>query len=85
MDNQIQTANAAAPQREIGVVTAEIRQLVNQYRRITVAFAVEIGRRLTEAKSLLPHGEWGDWLREQVDFSQRTANNFMRVFEEYGD
>jgi len=72
-------------QRDIQVVTTEIRQLVNQYRRITVAFAVEIGRRLTEAKSLLSHGEWGDWLREQVDFSQRTANNFMRIFEEYGD
>lgn len=75
----------ANDQRDINVVTTEIRQLVNQYRRITVAFAVEIGRRLVEAKALLPHGEWGDWLREQVDFSQRTANNFMRVFEEYGD
>lgn len=75
----------ANEQRDINVVTTEIRQLVNQYRRITVAFAVEIGRRLVEAKALLPHGEWGDWLREQVDFSQRTANNFMRVFEEYGD
>lgn len=75
----------ANDQRDIHVVTTEIRQLVNQYRRITVAFAVEIGRRLVEAKALLPHGEWGDWLREQVDFSQRTANNFMRVFEEYGD
>jgi len=72
-------------QRDINTVTTEIRQLVNQYRKITVAFAVEIGRRLTEAKSLLPHGEWGKWLQEQVEFSQRTANNFMRVFEEYGD
>ena len=75
----------ANEQRDIQTVTTEIRTLVNQYRRITVAFAVEIGRRLTEAKSLLSHGEWGDWLRDQVDFSQRTANNFMRVFEEYGD
>jgi len=75
----------ANEQRDINVVTTEIRQLVNQYRRITVAFAVEIGRRLVEAKSLLPHGEWGKWLQEQVEFSQRTANNFMRVFEEYGD
>lgn len=75
----------ANDQRDINVVTTEIRQLVNQYRRITVAFAVEIGRRLVEAKALLPHGEWGKWLQEQVDFSQRTANNFMRVFEEYGD
>lgn len=75
----------AKEQRDIGTVTAEIRQLTVQGRQIAVAFAVEIGRRLVEAKSLLPHGAWGDWLRDQVDFSQRTANNFVRIFEEYGD
>lgn len=75
----------ANEQRDIGTVTAEIRQLTAQGRQIAVAFAVEIGRRLVEAKSLLPHGAWGDWLRDSVDFSQRTANNFVRVFEEYGD
>ena len=71
-------------QRDIQVVTTEIRTLVSQYRQITVAFAVEIGRRLAEAKSLLQHGEWGDWLRDQVEFSARTATNFMRIYEEYG-
>ena len=71
--------------RDINTVTTEINTLTQQYRSLTLAYAVEVGRRLSEAKTLLPHGEWGTWLSERVSFSQRTANNLMRVFEEYGD
>ncbi|MGM9680769.1 MAG: DUF3102 domain-containing protein, partial [Eubacteriales bacterium] len=73
------------PAREIGVVTAEIRELCGQANRMALMYAVEIGRRLVEAKSILPHGEWGTWIQNEVHFSQSTANNFMRLFEEYGD
>lgn len=44
---------------------------------------LEIGRLLIQAKDQLPHGEWGGWLREKVEFSERTAQNFMRVAREY--
>ena len=71
--------------RDIQTVTTEINTLTAQYRSLTLAYAVEVGRRLEEAKSLLPHGEWGTWLAEKVSFSQRTANNLMQIFEEYGD
>lgn len=71
--------------RDIQTVTTEINTLTAQYRSLTLAYAVEVGRRLEEAKSLLPHGEWGTWLSEKVSFSQRTANNLMQIFEEYGD
>lgn len=48
-------------------------------------YAIEIGRRLEEAKAMLPHGEWGAWLKRELGYSQSTAQNFMRVFREYGD
>lgn len=70
--------------REIGIVTAEIRELCNQARATAVAYIVEIGRRLYEAKGMLSHGEWGEWLKNEVDFSHSTANNYMRLFDEYG-
>lgn len=73
-----------AKQRDIQMVTTEIRTLTQQGQRLILEYAIEIGRRLHEAKSMLPHGEWGSWLREEVEFSQSTANNFMRMFEEYG-
>jgi len=44
--------------------------------------AIEVGKRLKEAKALLPHGEWGKWLVESVSYSQRTANRLMQLFEE---
>jgi hypothetical protein len=46
--------------------------------------SIEIGRKLTEAKSLLDHGEWGEWLENSVEYSKSTANNLMRIFDEYG-
>ncbi len=71
--------------RDIGTVTTEILMIRRQVEQTALSGAIEIGRRLTEAKELLPHGEWGKWLQEEVSFSQRTANNFMRLAAEYGD
>ena len=63
----------------------EIRSLTYQAKCMTVYLGVEIGRRLVEAKQMLPHGAWGDWVKQETEFSQSTANRFMRVFEEYGE
>lgn len=71
--------------RDIQTVTTEIWMIRRQVEQTALSGAIEIGRRLTEAKELLPHGEWGKWLQEEVSFSQRTANNFMRLYAEYGD
>jgi len=73
------------PTRTVETVTLEIRTLQHQAQGIILNYAIEIGRRLEEAKSMLPHGEWGNWLKKELDYSQSTAQNFMRVFREYGD
>lgn len=70
--------------RTTHVIAAEINMIKYQAERIYLAAAVEIGRKLTEAKALLKHGEWGKWLEESVDFSQSRANKLMRIFKEYG-
>lgn len=84
MQNVEIRAPGQMPVREIGVVTAEIRELCAQARAMAVAYIVEIGRRLYEAKGMLAHGEWGDWLKNEVGFSHSTANNYMKIFDEYG-
>lgn len=66
------------------VIGAEIRSLTNQARCITLWYGIEIGRRLTEAKELVEHGEWMAFLQEQTEFSRPTASRFMRLFKEYG-
>ena len=65
-------------------IGAEIRTYVNAARQILTKCAVEIGRRLVEAKELLPHGEWLPWLQKETDFSERTAQTYMKIFREYG-
>ena len=85
MENQMQTVNAATPQREIGVVTREVRELKRQAQTMALTYAIEIGRRLAEAKAILPHGAWGEWLEKEVEFSQSTAGNYMKLFEAYGN
>lgn len=65
--------------RSIETITAEILVYKNQ----AGAAILEIGRRLIEAKGQLEHGAWSVWLKEQVSFSERSAQNFMRLAREY--
>ena len=66
--------------RTVDVVAAEIRALTASM----LSNVIEIGRRMYEAKELLPHGEFGRWLEEQTGYSTSTASNFMRLYKEYG-
>jgi len=66
------------------LIAAEINDIKARTRTMLLYNSIEIGRRLSEAKQCLPHGEWGKWLETSVDYSQSTANNLMRIFDEYG-
>ncbi|MGG1613497.1 DUF3102 domain-containing protein [Paenibacillus phoenicis] len=65
------------------VIAAEIRSIDQQARKYVLQSAIEIGEKLIEAKELVAHGEWGAWLKDNVNYSQSTANNFMNVAREY--
>lgn len=65
--------------RDIEAVTGEIIHLKQELARNIV----DIGLRLIEAKEMLPHGEWLPWLEERVCFSEKTAQNYMRVAREF--
>ena len=65
-------------------IGAEIRMYYEAGRRVTMLCGIEIGRRLAEAKELLKHGEWLPWLEKETDFSERHAQNYMKLFREYG-
>ena len=84
MENQIVVNQNNLQMRDIDTVTGEIITIKTQAQNTLIAYAIEIGKRLVEAKSMLNHGEWGAWLEEKVDFSQSSANNYMKLYEEYG-
>lgn len=68
-------------ERDIAAITAEIIQL----KQDAGSAILGIGQRLIEAKALLSEGEWLSWLSDQVDFSPRTAQRFMRLAKEWTD
>lgn len=76
---------SAIIERTPAIIAGEINYIKRQAQQTLLAASVEIGRKLNEAKALVPHGLWEDWLTENVDYSQSTANNLMRIATEYGD
>ena len=45
---------------------------------------IEIGNELIAAKRDMGHGNWGTWLKNEFDWTQQTANRFMRVADRFG-
>ena len=74
-----QTMAKPAESRTIETITNEILDA----KRTGGEAILTIGRCLIEAKDMLPHGEWLPWLNERVEFSERTARNFMRLAREW--
>ena len=80
---QIETVEAQAPAegRTIEAITGEILELKQRGGEVIL----DIGRRLLEAKGMLPHVEWLPWLNELVEFSERTAQKFMRLAQKWSN
>lgn len=74
-----QTMAPPAESRSIETITGEILDA----KRAGGEAILTIGRCLIEAKDMLSHGEWLPWLNERVEFSERTARNFMRLAREW--
>ena len=51
--------NNETEEREIGVITMEIKTLHAQAQKMLLSYAIEIGRRLCEAKASCPMGAGG--------------------------
>lgn len=67
--------------KDINIITAEI----NSYKNVAGQAIFEIGKRLKHVKENdLAHGEFGKWL-ESIDMSQRQAQQFMQVTENFGN
>ena len=66
-------------ERDIEVITHELLDL----KRTAGESILKIGQCLIEAKAMLPHGEWLPWLTERAEFSERSAQYFMRIAREW--
>ena len=76
-----QTMAPPAEVRTIETITGDILEAKRQGGEAILT----IGRCLIEAKDMLSHGEWLPWLSDQVEFSERTAQKFMRLAREWSN
>ena len=77
----LRTVEPPAEERDIETITGEILDA----KRAGGEAILTIGRCLIEAKDMLSHGEWRSWLEERVEFSERSAQRFMRLAREWSN
>lgn len=60
-------------------IVSEIKFFENQ----AVVSYWEIGKRLSQAKEQVGHGEWIPWIEENLNYTRQTASSLIRVYESY--
>lgn len=66
-------------------VTLEVRaERIRHLQADVQRGIIEIGFELIAAKKQVGHGGWADWLKKEFEWTQQTANRFMRVAERFG-
>jgi hypothetical protein len=78
MTKQNDTTPASSERDKFLKQTAE---RVRALGKRVVSDVIEIGRLLSEAKHRVGHGRWQSWLDQEFGWTDRTARNFMRLYE----
>lgn len=71
--------------KETEISTIEI--LAAQARALKMTINVnmwQLARVFVEAKQIVPHGQWGKWLEENAEVSERTAQDMMQAYKRFG-
>ena len=69
-------------------LTAEVNVRYRQAESLaamSAAMLADAGRRLIEIKGRMPHGEFGDWCKNNLEFSYRKAARMMQLAERMAD
>lgn len=62
----------------------EITELHNQISSLLLTAlekGIRIGELLTEQKKELPHGQFGQWIEDNLPFAIRTCQEYMKLYE----
>lgn len=73
---------ATAENSQLAPLAKKINDATNSAEasvRTSMDRALEAGALLTEAKKLVQHGEWENWLTANCDVAPRTAQAYMRL------
>lgn len=89
MENEMMIKPADTPAETTdGMLTrlaSEINAIKEQTRKTVYLAMMDIGQRLLQAKGAVGHGNWERWLKDNVDYSPRTAQRLIASYERFGD
>lgn len=66
---------------ENAAVIVDLHQQIVSSARKSLELAIQIGKLLQIEKRQVQHGQWGNWIRTKMPFTQRTANNYIRLHQ----
>lgn len=84
MSNIVEAKYQIVQDRTLPVIISEIKIIEQTVAKTAMEGAIQIGERLQEAKEQVGHGNFEQWCEENLNYSSRTARNFMRIASEYG-
>ncbi|MEG0430284.1 MAG: DUF3102 domain-containing protein [Anaerovoracaceae bacterium] len=65
-------------------IIVEIKTTIAAVEESVLIGAIKIGRKLNQLKELVPHGEWYEYIEDNIGFSKRKVQNFIQISETYG-
>ena len=55
---------------------------ITNHLKTSLRKAIKVGELLAEQKQSLDHGEFTPWIKDNLPFTDRTAQNYMRLYRE---
>ena len=71
--------------RDLAMVTSDIQYAQRQGARQLASNLIEIGRLLVEAKTMVEPKNWDKYIWDNFGYSTSSADNWMKLYREYGD
>lgn len=71
--------------RDLAMVTSDIQGAQRRGAIQLVSSLIEIGGLLVEAKAMVEAKDWEAYIRDNFGYSTSSADNWMKLYREYGD
>ncbi len=77
--NEIANTNTKAPS-----VLDSLAMQAQMFAQNAAMNLLQLGRVLTEARPLIPHGQFDAWCKQHAKMSKRTAEQYMQAYANFG-
>lgn len=83
--NEVTKESQLPAEQTLTQLAAEINAIKNHVRETVYIATCRIGEKLLLAKGAVGHGNWGQWLKDNVDYSERTAQNIITIYKNFNN